>query len=121
VPRSSIAATPVPELAVDLVERPADRGAELSLLGHELGNQVGGRRGLRCCLVAVGAVVLLDVLPLAPPRGHLEGVGTERYRDAGPIHHRQLFLDPDRPHRTIVGNGIRLRDSNGRASTVRVL
>jgi hypothetical protein len=100
---------PEPQFGVDLGEGAADGGAELQLLGLELWHQV--RRGLLVGLIAVplGPVVLLGVLPLAPPGGDLQGVRTEWDRTASGVDHEQFFLDPDRSHVPMVASSPRWR------------
>ena len=62
--------------------------------------------GLLVGLIAgpLGPVVLLGVLPLAPPGGDRQGVRTEGDRAASGVDHEQFFLDPDRSHVPMVAS-----------------
>ncbi len=93
---------PEPQLPLDLGQRAAHPGAQLDLLGHELGHEVAGVVGVGVLAIGVvvpgGGVVLLDGLPLAPARGHLERLGPERDRVPARVDDQQLLLDPHRAH-----------------------
>jgi hypothetical protein len=72
--------------------------------GGQRGDVRAGRRGRGLC-----PVVLLGVLPLAPPGGDLQGVRTEWDRTASGVDHEQFFLDPDRSHVPMVASSPRWR------------